>query len=392
MMSGAWRFVIRARRESRSRRIASDGAISARAADCIRSSACRNGRIGSVDRTGSALMAWFPEDSVGRSRRRGRPAARRRSRVRGTALPVPVTGSTHGRRSRNDNTLANSANLPLNQRVAAARAMSRPGSRRHGHETQAVETRLRAIRQAAPRTRPHRCPARTSLVDIAQQLRSWTDSVLGVAGAAADVTLGAAKMMLPKPGQRAALERTGAVLRRLRETAGLSVDEVGNAIDLKDPALLELVENGKVALPFEIILRLASVLGRNDPISFVMRFTRSYNPDVWKTLEVARHRPVGGAGRARARVREPLSRERRGAPPLRRGIRRSAEVHAGRIFDGARVARRHRQARALTLGDRTRKTGEWDYRAEERSRRAKAASLPSAANRRRFGMTGPYRR
>jgi hypothetical protein len=60
---------------------------------------------------------------------------------------------------------------------------------------------------------------------------------------------------------------------------------VGDAITLKDPALLELVENGKVALPFEIILRLASVLGRNDPISFVMRFTRSYNPDVWQTLE-----------------------------------------------------------------------------------------------------------
>ncbi len=116
-------------------------------------------------------------------------------------------------------------------------------------------------------------------------MRSWTDTVLGVAGAAADATLGAAKMMLPKPGQRAALEKTGAVLRRMRETAGMSVDEVGKAIDLKDPALLELVENGKVALPFEIILRLASVLGRNDPISFVMRFTRSYNPDVWKTLE-----------------------------------------------------------------------------------------------------------
>ena len=124
-----------------------------------------------------------------------------------------------------------------------------------------------------------------SLVDMAQQVRSWADSVLGVAGAAADVTLGAAKMMLPKPGQRRALERAGAVLRRLRETAGLSVDEVGSAIDLKDPALLELVENGKMALPFEIILRLASVLGRNDPISFVMRFTRSYNPDVWHTLE-----------------------------------------------------------------------------------------------------------
>lgn len=139
---------------------------------------------------------------------------------------------------------------------------------------------------ASPRARKAVPPADAStLVDLAHQVRSWTDTVLGVAGAAADATLGAAKMMLPKPGQRAALEKTGAVLRRMRETAGMSVDEVGKAIDLKDPALLELVENGKVALPFEIILRLASVLGRNDPISFVMRFTRSYNPDVWKTLE-----------------------------------------------------------------------------------------------------------
>jgi transcriptional regulator with XRE-family HTH domain len=125
----------------------------------------------------------------------------------------------------------------------------------------------------------------TWLVDVAQQLRSWTDSVLGIAGAAADVTMGAAKMLLPKPGQRESLERTGAVLRRIREAAGLSVSEVGAAINLADPELLELVENGKIVLPFEVILRLASVLGRNDPISFVMRFTRSYNPEVWRTLE-----------------------------------------------------------------------------------------------------------
>jgi transcriptional regulator with XRE-family HTH domain len=71
----------------------------------------------------------------------------------------------------------------------------------------------------------------------------------------------------------------------MRETAGLSLREVGDAINMKDPTLLDLVENGKVALPFEVILRLASVLGRNDPVSFVMRFTRSYNPEVWHTLE-----------------------------------------------------------------------------------------------------------
>ncbi len=127
--------------------------------------------------------------------------------------------------------------------------------------------------------------AEFGIAAIARQLRSWSDSVLGVAGAAADVSLGAAKAILVRPDQRKALERTGSMLRGMREAAGLTVQQVGEAINLKDPTLLDLVENGKVALPFEIILRLASVLGRNDPISFVMRFTRSYNPDIWHTLE-----------------------------------------------------------------------------------------------------------
>jgi transcriptional regulator with XRE-family HTH domain len=125
----------------------------------------------------------------------------------------------------------------------------------------------------------------STLVGVARQVRSWSDSVLGIAGAAADISIGAAKAILVKPEQRQALEKTGTVLRGMREAAGLSIREVGEAINLEDPTLLELVENGKIALPFEIILRLASVLGRNDPISFVMRFTRSYNPDVWRTLE-----------------------------------------------------------------------------------------------------------
>lgn len=125
----------------------------------------------------------------------------------------------------------------------------------------------------------------SGLIGVARQVRAWADSVLGIAGAAADVSMGAAKVLLAGPERHGALIKAGAVLRRMRETAGLSVKEVGQAINLEDPTLLELVENGKVALPFEIILRLASVLGRNDPIAFVMRFTRSYNPDAWHTLE-----------------------------------------------------------------------------------------------------------
>ena len=138
----------------------------------------------------------------------------------------------------------------------------------------------RAVASPPPASAPE-----LPLAGIATQVRAWTDSVLGIAGAAADASLSAAKAILVKPEQRAALEKTGAVLRGMREAAGLSLKQVGDAIDLKDPTLLDLVEHGKVALPFEIILRLASVLGRNDPISFVMRFTRSYNPDVWHTLE-----------------------------------------------------------------------------------------------------------
>jgi transcriptional regulator with XRE-family HTH domain len=125
----------------------------------------------------------------------------------------------------------------------------------------------------------------SSMRGVARQVRAWSDSVLGFAGAAADASLLAAKAMLVKPEQREALAKAGSVLRGMREAAGMSLKEVGDAIDLSDPALLDLVENGKVALPFEIVLRLASVLGRNDPVSFVMRFTRSYNPEVWKTLE-----------------------------------------------------------------------------------------------------------
>ena len=124
-----------------------------------------------------------------------------------------------------------------------------------------------------------------AVLGLARQLRSWTDSVLGMAGMATDASMAAARLVLTKPEQRKALEKAGGLLRTARETSGMSLREVGNAIDLKDPALLTLVENGKAALPFEIILRLASVLGRHDPLSFVMRFTRAYNPDVWRALE-----------------------------------------------------------------------------------------------------------
>jgi transcriptional regulator with XRE-family HTH domain len=79
--------------------------------------------------------------------------------------------------------------------------------------------------------------------------------------------------------------KTGAALKGLREAAGLTIDEVSDAINLKDPALIEALESGVIALPFELILRLAAVLGRNDPVGFIMEFTRASNPGIWRLME-----------------------------------------------------------------------------------------------------------
>ena len=123
------------------------------------------------------------------------------------------------------------------------------------------------------------------LLKIARELRHWTDTVLGIAGSATDLSLNFAKARARKPHHRAAIAKAGSILRQAREAAGMTTEELGRAIDLGDPELLEQAEIGKVALPFELILRLAGVLGRHDPLTFVMKLARSYNPPLWKALE-----------------------------------------------------------------------------------------------------------
>ncbi|MEP7295871.1 MAG: hypothetical protein ABI702_06750 [Burkholderiales bacterium] len=123
------------------------------------------------------------------------------------------------------------------------------------------------------------------LLTLARDLRSWTDFVLGIANTAADLSFRVASSRLTKPSHKAAVEKAGNLFRDLRVGAGLTLNDLGSAINLKDVTLLEQVEGGKVGLPFEIILRLAGVLGRNDPIPVVMKLTRTYNPKLWATLE-----------------------------------------------------------------------------------------------------------
>ena len=123
------------------------------------------------------------------------------------------------------------------------------------------------------------------IVEAAQQVRSWAEAALSVAGNVADMSLTMAKVKATDPRHKAAIAKAGRALRQTRQAAGMTTAELEQVIGLGDAGLLENAESGKAALPFEVILRLASVLGRHDPISFAMRLTRSYNPELWGTLD-----------------------------------------------------------------------------------------------------------
>ena len=120
---------------------------------------------------------------------------------------------------------------------------------------------------------------------LARQLHSWTGTLLGGVGTAADMSLALAAASVQRPGPKAAVAKAAALVRDAREAAGLTLDDLGTALELKDPSFMALVESGKVGLPFDLILRLATILGRNDPVTFILQLTRSYNPRVWKSLE-----------------------------------------------------------------------------------------------------------
>ena len=124
-----------------------------------------------------------------------------------------------------------------------------------------------------------------SMFDVAQQLRRWTDNVLGIAGSAGELSLNLAKAGAQQPRQQRSLEKAGSMLRQAREGAGMSLRELSEAVSIADPRLLEQAEVGKAALPMEVVLRLASVLGRRDPVPFALKLARTYNPQLWKALD-----------------------------------------------------------------------------------------------------------
>jgi transcriptional regulator with XRE-family HTH domain len=89
----------------------------------------------------------------------------------------------------------------------------------------------------------------------------------------------------PSAGQLRQMAAAGESLRDLREVAGLTLADMTKALNIKDKSFLEAVEDGKEALSMEMIMRLASLYARNDPVPFVINYIRTYRPKLWALLE-----------------------------------------------------------------------------------------------------------
>ena len=88
-----------------------------------------------------------------------------------------------------------------------------------------------------------------------------------------------------EPERLEAMADAGRFLRDARQTAGMSVKDLAERLGLSDRGVLEDIESGETIMPLELMLRSAALLARHDPIPFLIKFMRTYNPALEKTLE-----------------------------------------------------------------------------------------------------------
>src|SRR5690606_22502911 len=116
------------------------------------------------------------------------------------------------------------------------------------------------------------------------RLSDFTSSAYRFARRTTDGSLRVGKALIKSQDQLKLMLAAGQSLKDLREVAGLTLNELSEALNLRDKSVLEAVENGTATLSFELILRLSALLARNDPIPFMLRITRTYHPELWKIL------------------------------------------------------------------------------------------------------------
>lgn len=116
------------------------------------------------------------------------------------------------------------------------------------------------------------------------RLSNLTGSAFRLAQRTTETSRKAAQVLINSQDKLRVMLAAGDSLRDIREVAGLTLSEMSEALNLRDKDMLAAVENGTKTLSFELILRLAALVARNDPVPFIMRYTRNYNPEVWQLL------------------------------------------------------------------------------------------------------------
>lgn len=119
---------------------------------------------------------------------------------------------------------------------------------------------------------------------IIGRLAGLPGSAMRFATRSTDMPMRVGRALMNSRDQLRLMLAAGDSLQDIREVAGLTLSEMSQALNLKDKSVLKAIEDGTSTLSFELILRLAALVARNDPIPFIMRATRHYNPEVWELL------------------------------------------------------------------------------------------------------------
>lgn len=135
-------------------------------------------------------------------------------------------------------------------------------------------------------------PTGSLLAQIADLAESMTTGAVELARAGSTIPLMLTDNWLTAtwrksldPERLEAMTEAGRFLHDAREVAGLNLRDLARAVGLRDTELLEEVEAGRATLPFTMILRIASLVARHDPLPFILRFVRTYNPALEHSLE-----------------------------------------------------------------------------------------------------------
>lgn len=126
--------------------------------------------------------------------------------------------------------------------------------------------------------------AEDNLISFLDRVSDATSSALKFAKKTGGTSYKVGKAIIQSQDQLKLMINAGQSLKDLREVAGLTATELSEAINIKDKSIIEAVENGTATLSFELILRLAALLARNDPIPFILKYSRTYSPETWRIL------------------------------------------------------------------------------------------------------------